>query len=149
VKCLSVKQPWAWAIMAGLKDVENRSWEPYERVRGQRVKVRGRLLIHASARPDDEGRRFIASLGVQTPRDLPNGVILGSVVLADVVTNSTSPWADPGQKHWLVRDPIPWPAPIPALGKLGLWEWTPDSSALAVLAPPGPEPEPPGPVFRV
>lgn len=37
-KCLTVCQPWAWAIAAGLKTVENRTWyTPY----------RGELLIHA------------------------------------------------------------------------------------------------------
>jgi len=37
VKTLSVKQPWATYICAGLKDVENRTWT---------TDYRGRLLIH-------------------------------------------------------------------------------------------------------
>ena len=24
--CLSIRQPWAWAIVKGAKDVENRKW---------------------------------------------------------------------------------------------------------------------------
>lgn len=39
-KALTVKQPWAWAIVRGGKDVENRS---------QRTKHRGRIFIHSSA----------------------------------------------------------------------------------------------------
>ncbi len=26
MKALSIKQPWAWLICAGYKDIENRSW---------------------------------------------------------------------------------------------------------------------------
>ena len=37
-KCLSVRQPFAWAIIKGAKDVENR---------GQMRKYVGRLYIHA------------------------------------------------------------------------------------------------------
>jgi ASCH domain len=36
---LSVRQPWAWLIVNGVKDNENRSW---------RTDHRGPLLIHAS-----------------------------------------------------------------------------------------------------
>ena len=44
MKALSVRQPWAWAIAAAGKDVENRTW---------RTDYRGLIAIHASARPDD------------------------------------------------------------------------------------------------
>lgn len=38
IKVLSVKQPWAWAIIAGFKTCENRTWG---------TNYRGPLLIHA------------------------------------------------------------------------------------------------------
>ena len=38
MRCLTVRQPWAWAIVAGLKSIENRS---------RRTTHRGPLLIHA------------------------------------------------------------------------------------------------------
>jgi hypothetical protein len=44
MKELSIRQPWAWLIIAGHKDVENRSWT---------TTYRGPLLIHAARRPDD------------------------------------------------------------------------------------------------
>ena len=40
MKVLSVQQPWASLIVAGIKDVENRTWKPKE--------MPGRILIHAS-----------------------------------------------------------------------------------------------------
>jgi len=45
--CLSVRPPWAQAIVAGVKDVENRSWK---------TRYRGPVLIHASQRFDPSAR---------------------------------------------------------------------------------------------
>jgi len=39
MKAISIRQPWAWLIVNGYKDIENRSWP---------TKFRGRVLIHAS-----------------------------------------------------------------------------------------------------
>ena len=114
MKVLSVRQPYAWAILHAGKLTENRSW---------RTTYRGPLLIHASMRPDPDGRAFIARLGIDVPEDLPAGVILGSVRLVDVVDDSDSPWAEPGQRHWQLEDPQPWPVPVVAKGDLGLWDF--------------------------
>ena len=40
MKVLSVQQPWASLIVAGIKSVENRTWQPKQ--------IPGRILIHAS-----------------------------------------------------------------------------------------------------
>src|SRR3546814_18926401 len=39
MKALSIRQPWAWLITQGFKDIENRTWQ---------TKFRGQFLIHAS-----------------------------------------------------------------------------------------------------
>jgi hypothetical protein len=116
VKALSIKQPWAWAVVTGLKDVENR---------GYRTRHRGRLLVHASKRDDRDGFAFMAARGIQVPDDLPRGAIVGSVVLTGVVDDSPSPWAEAGQQHWLLEDPEPWPRPAAARGDLGVWDYQP------------------------
>lgn len=41
---LSVRQPWAWAIIYAGKDIENRSWQAVNRG----LKQRGRVAIHAA-----------------------------------------------------------------------------------------------------
>jgi hypothetical protein len=38
-RAISIRLPWAWLIVNGFKDVENRSW---------RTRHRGTILIHAS-----------------------------------------------------------------------------------------------------
>ena len=47
MKALSVRQPWAELIVAGLKDVENRTW---------RTDYRGPVLIHAGMKIEPNRR---------------------------------------------------------------------------------------------
>lgn len=108
-KALSVKQPWASLIMFGFKDVENRSWA---------TKRRGSIWIASTATP--------ASPDL-CPKDSnvgPLGVVLGSVEIVDCVQDSDSPWAIPGQWHWVLANPQPLRDPIPAKGRLGFWDFT-------------------------
>jgi hypothetical protein len=44
LKAISIRQPRAWLIVNGYKDVENRIWA---------ANVRGRVLIHAGASKSD------------------------------------------------------------------------------------------------
>lgn len=90
VKALTVRQPWAWAIIHGGKDVENRS-------RNIAGKYRGPVAIHAGVSVDDlqdvyDPRIAEALRGAQTPvrwtvgDHLDFGAIIGVVDLVDVHT---------------------------------------------------------------
>ena len=96
MKAITVRQPWAWAIIFAGKDIENRSW--YTRYRGP-------VAIHAgmgyktdcfcpevSARPERE--------------DLEFGAILGVVELVEVVEKSRSRWFE-GPYGFVLSDPSP------------------------------------------
>ncbi|MEV0821936.1 ASCH domain-containing protein [Nonomuraea rubra] len=111
MRMLTVRQPWAALLVAGIKDVENRSWgTPY----------RGRLLIHSGLKTDAEGFELMEKLGVTLDGPLLRGMILGSVNLVEIRQDSSSPWARPGENHWLVSDARPSVTPRPAVGALGL-----------------------------
>jgi hypothetical protein len=56
---LSVRQPWAWAIVSGYKDVENRSWP---------TNYRGTLFIHAGQRLDRAGLDVLISWVMPTQK---------------------------------------------------------------------------------
>lgn len=103
-RILTVRQPWAWLIMHGGKDVENRSWAP---------KYTGTLVIHAGKTLDESEAKAVEiahyGMGIILPNPMPRGVILGTVELVGVVTDSTSIWASPGQYHWILKDPRPCP----------------------------------------
>jgi hypothetical protein len=95
-KALSVRQPWAWLIVHGMKDIENRNWAAHN----PGLKYRGHFYVHAGQKcvtleerqhiRDWVWRRF----GVRVPADdlLPLGGIVGQASIVDVVHSSASPW---------------------------------------------------------
>lgn len=117
MKALSIRQPWAWLIIHGGKDIENRSWH---------TKHRGRFLVHASqgmTKLDYNAASWYAKQrGVEVPpfADLQRGGIVGSVFLADSRDSSTSPWYM-GEKAFLLVAPAPLPF-VPLKGRLNFFE---------------------------
>lgn len=110
---LTVRQPWAWAIIHAGKDVENRTW-PTEH--------RGPLAIHAGQQLDASGAGFLKRLDFYPCDDeLLRGAVIGIVDVVDCVRNHDSPWADDGQYHWVLHNPRPLPEPIPYRGMQGLF----------------------------
>src|SRR5262245_47747274 len=72
---LTVGQPFAWAIVAGHKTVENRSWATH---------YRGPLLIHAAkARHHDQATHLDDEMTIEVPAKLAYGALLGVVDLVD------------------------------------------------------------------
>lgn len=118
MKALSIRQPWAWLIIHGGKDIENRTWH---------TKFRGRFLVHASQGMTKnewcDTYWFCHSRGLPVPpslNELQRGGIIGSVELVDSVDHSESPWYM-GDKGFLLRDPKPLPF-APLKGRLGFFE---------------------------
>jgi hypothetical protein len=87
LKALSIRQPYAYAILHLRKPVENWTWY---------TAFRGRFLIHASLTFGDDERRetenLVEHFGVDIPDDLPLGGIVGEAELVDVVTCHPSEW---------------------------------------------------------
>ena len=110
MKALTIHQPWASLIIAGIKDVENRK---------KRTNHRGRLVIHTGLGIDEGGMEQYGHL----LDDFPNGAILGEVILVDCVNNSRSRWAIPGYWHWVLADPRPRKRLVWVRGYQGLWNY--------------------------
>lgn len=134
MRVLTVRQPWAWAIIHGGKNVENRrrSLGPY----------RGLVAIHAGigeyVKGTAAGEALKAAHGTEIPTTLHFGAVIGVVDLVDVCASSwaqmdaeqavccLSRWAqmppEGGVIHHLhLHNPRPLARPIPARGRLGLW----------------------------
>lgn len=127
-RALSVRQPWAWAILNAGKRVENRS---------QRTHIRGDFLIHAAkgctAKEYAAAARWMAERGlaivpgilskqawipglhppVLPPlASLPRGGIVGQARLVDCLSPSTrdaSVWHMPALHGWVLEDVQPLP----------------------------------------
>lgn len=117
---LTIRQPWAWAIIHGGKDVENRSWPTHHR---------GPLLIHAGTAFEADGYETVEQLAtraVPPAAEFTHAAIIGVVDLVDCVRNSPSAWAVAGAWHWCLYNPRPFDHVVPCRGKLGLWRPPPD-----------------------
>jgi hypothetical protein len=87
---LSIRQPWAWLIVHGWKNIENRTW---------RTRFRGPVLIHASkGMTAGEYRAAQIFMAAFTPLemppmgDLPRGGIVGVATILDCVDQHPSEW---------------------------------------------------------
>ncbi len=162
MKAITEKQPWGSLIVAGIKDIENRTWK---------TNFRGRVLIHAGYSWDrslaeiclsEEIKPHLERLGlIHKYKDentgykgysfsFHHGAIIGSVEIVDCVINHSSVWAE--KQHclhkprcedltklpncwdgcmyfskpiynWVLANPIKFPEPIPAKGKLSFWDY--------------------------
>lgn len=121
-KALSIRQPWAWAILHAGKDVENRA---------RRFHYRGPICIHASKGVASieymESRREILAITgsrAHPPKladDFPRGGIIGTAEIVDCVEASDSQWFF-GPYGLLLRNVQPVDF-IPVRGALGLFDW--------------------------
>ena len=113
MKCLSVRQPWAWLIVQGQKDVENRSW---------RASYRGPLLIHAPMTFDREGywRLMDQGLDLPAPDRFDYSGIVGAVRMVGCVLRSDSPWFE-GPWGFVFKNPVMLPH-RPLSGKRRLFD---------------------------
>ncbi|MBL5975352.1 MAG: ASCH domain-containing protein [Candidatus Leucobacter sulfamidivorax] len=148
LRILTVRQPWAWAIIHGGKDVENRR----QSIAGD---YRGPIAIHAalkSATLTDADERLLLERDVDGKVDawmggepIEGGVILGVVDLVDVHQQEgqytgcdhrliggpaiCSPWAERDTVHLVLANPRPLSDPIPSRGALGLRRLDEETSA--------------------
>lgn len=128
IPALSIRQPWAHAIIHFGKDIENRTWN---------TTFRGRVLIHASkTKKKDEmigfndlirTRGMCANLPYSASaavHDLYNaGMLMGGIVgeadIVDCVSVSSSPWFV-GPYGFVLRNVKPLPF-TPCVGRLGFF----------------------------
>lgn len=146
MRILTVRQPWAYAIIHGGKDVENRTTN----IAGA---YRGPVAIHVGLRYDydwrssaldaamrpvrnDFARRALTEVGATVRHPMPweegIGHIIGVVDLVDVHNTIDcwgfdgqgerwcSAWAQHDMHHLVLANPRPLSEPIPYRGALGL-----------------------------
>lgn len=109
---VTVRQPFAWLIVAGLKPIENRNW---------RTLYRGRLYIHAAKRLHPRPINQIEEqFGLRIdPALLHRSAVIGHVDLVDVVDRSPLPSFE-GPYGWVLENPEQ-VTPIPLSGRRRLF----------------------------
>jgi hypothetical protein len=121
MRAISIKQPWAYLIVTGIKDIENRTWT---------IRYRGPLVIHASKSIDWEGARFLrVHPDLVTPEQYreamksPRGVLLGEVITTHHITHIDKPanqWFF-GPFGWVLTHSIKYAQPLEYKGRRGIF----------------------------
>ncbi len=91
MKALTLRPQWAWLVVNGYKDIENRNW---------RTNRRGRIWIHSGTKPVTraEYEEFSEICRRRRIKDVPDqnefklSGIVGSVEIVDCVDKSPSFW---------------------------------------------------------
>lgn len=144
MKCISVKQPFAYLLAASIKNIENRTWKLPEKYKGERV------LIHASGNPDKEPYMLFDEKQATVIDNIIMDVcgsynqlscIIGSVRFVDCVINHPSIWAEKTELvdltsmwnptayrkdiyNWVATDAVLFEKPILNVkGKLSFWDY--------------------------
>jgi hypothetical protein len=103
MRCLSIRQPWAWCIVNGHKPVENRSWS---------TDFRGQVLVHAGKIFDapavEQILEYFPELEVVMPQQFELGGIVGVATITDCVTEHDSRWFV-GEYGFVLADARPLP----------------------------------------
>ncbi len=102
LRVLTVRQPYAWLIVHGIKDIENRS---------RRTHIRGPILIQAGASRAEVTPENLAkyqAIGrVRLPEDFEVGGVIGYAEIVDCVRDHGSPWKDPDSWGWVLAKARP------------------------------------------
>ena len=140
-RCLTVKNPWAFLIVHGIKDVENRNWK---------TNFRGNVFIHVSVKSVEPfevltKEQFEAIDQYTMPMIdsyFETSRIIGSVEIVDCVLDVKSIWTsikksiydeddvfgesvELGGYKWILRNPVLFEEPILNVkGRLNLWKPT-------------------------
>ena len=135
MKAMTVIQPWAYLLASGKKQNETRSW---------RTNYRGEILIHAGKKDMTQAMRqtlfearYMEKAGVFS-MNMELGAIIGKAVLVDCFqideayryklrreNEAELAFGDYrlGRYAWVMKDPVLFDEPIPAIGRQGLWNW--------------------------
>jgi hypothetical protein len=121
MKAISIRPPWAWAIIYAGKNIENRTWK---------TRLRGTVAVHASrmmtrASYDSalkEIKRIVPGAKVPAYDAMVRGAIVGLVDLVGCEEQTKSKWHVRGHYGFVLTNPRAILTPIPCKGRLNFWE---------------------------
>lgn len=121
-KAISIRQPWAWLIVNGYKDIENRSWK---------TSFKGPILIHAGKKFDRTAydqvkKHFSHEIDLPEPNDFEKGGIVGVTSITDYLEEHSSKWYIPGNLAWVLQKSYPLPF-RPCKGQLRIYNFDPQN----------------------
>ena len=150
MKALTLHQPWATLIAAGVKTTETRSWRPPGSLIGHKIALHAGKQVIKSRNGLGAGTSEIMNTlyGTDWSDKIPRGAVVATARLADARrvlaldlktgtatldkalarTVQADPYGDFSRGRWLwfLEDVQPCNPPVPAKGAQGLWNWEPE-----------------------
>ena len=146
MKAITLKQPWAYLVCSGVKDIENRTWKCPEKYIGEMVLIHAskdeKLDVSALNRPQLRvAYPVLSKHEMFDSKKFDRGGIIGSVRITGYTINHPSVWAKKtegtmvghtfvtpkGVKtiyNWILEDAILFDEPILNVkGKLSFWDF--------------------------
>lgn len=116
IPIISIRQPWAWLVVKGFKDFENR---------GRVLNVRGECFVHASKQLDRDCEAIreavMLAFGITMPDTFERGGIIGRMfIVKGVRERSRSVWSE-GSGYVLDPSRARVCKLFPMRGQLGVW----------------------------
>ena len=157
MKALTLQQPWASLVAYGLQDVETRSWWSRNLRPGERLAIHAGRTIPVIAVASEETEAIEGLYGPDWVNQVERGMVLCTVRYRGVfrvklVSNGEASGYDPvsgltvsmpvtrfglwtpGRYIWLLSNVERLEEPMPARGRLGIWEWQESAALKAVTA---------------
>jgi hypothetical protein len=151
MRAITLWQPYASLIAAGVKHYETRGWKPPQAMIGKRIAIHAALrdaddLLKGAKRLPSEVVEVIGNAllsagfgeveALENWNRLPRGAVVATAIIdivhrAEDIRSTLSAeelavgdWDD-GRFGWLLRDVQQLTTPIPAKGFQRIWNWTP------------------------
>lgn len=131
MQALSIKQPWAWLVCKGIKDVENRTWHIHMPPLLNYPATPRRIYVHSGKHIDYRSWPFIiCRVDEDIMHELRSlirgyklavGAIIGEVDIIGCTDKSDSPWFT-GPYAFMLAGGILYDKPIPCRGQLGFFD---------------------------
>lgn len=132
MKALTLRQPWAWLVIHGWKNIENRTWN---------TRFRGRFWVHTSKAHLESDYARAWDVCTQMGVNLPHysscvyqcGGIIGAATLATVLPREdVGDWKFQGQYGFVLEDRQP-TAFVECKGALNFWTIPEDVASQVAL----------------
>lgn len=160
MKAISLLQPWATLVAIGAKTIETRSWyTKYRGELAIHASARCTKKALTEALTTFPFRTALIQGRIESIKHFPLGAVIATCRLVDCVKIIDwfipDPYSKPlegcavlkndkkvtgheycfgnytpGRYAWILEDVQPLPEPIPARGRLGLWEWEPPEGVI-------------------
>ena len=126
---ITIWQPWASMIAAGIKTIETRTHSGFASLKGKRIAIHAGLKFDPVWRSEDALLDLASACMCDRPEQYPQGAVVATAYVSDARRlhgddQESACCTVTDRTHGLILTDIqPVTPPVPAKGKQGIWLW--------------------------